>query len=398
MPPSGYDPSISLLTSKDAPKPLKRLILCHNELKDKGAIPLYDLLYEEVGLGALDLHHNQLTNKSGIKAIEVLKVNRDLVVLDLKGNDIDAKILNEINHYLIINDKARQLLHPGIDNDFAILDEKPILFGGQCHTKQTQSSISKMAKMNIRSSDKKIHIKNSQLLNHGMSHAMTDSNQKTNSSNQLAKKELLERIKLMRKIPNKKPKLHQEEIPIVIFPSKLKKNGSSTARRQEFLVDSVLDGFQEIDKTLDALDLYYNEGNKPSKFKTEVPLTVKGLIKEKGNTDLQNENFKLKKRVDELELLVSSFLNSIAIPMDNSGRLLPTEKKVGEEKQEIPIPITEKKFEKNVGHNNLEQEILKIQGARKEPRASAMDLVQMLESSLFGFAQVIDGLEQQNAI
>ena len=62
--------------------------MCHNELGDDGAAPLFDLLYEEVGLSALDLQFNQLTEESSKKSLKILKVNRDLVILDLRNNQI----------------------------------------------------------------------------------------------------------------------------------------------------------------------------------------------------------------------------------------------------------------------------------------------------------------------
>jgi hypothetical protein len=86
--PLDNDPSLSSQHSKDAPKPLKRLIMCKNELGEKGAAPLFDLLYEEVGLAALDLEYCGLGKESARKALEVLKVNRDLVLLDLRNNEI----------------------------------------------------------------------------------------------------------------------------------------------------------------------------------------------------------------------------------------------------------------------------------------------------------------------
>lgn len=90
---SPLDIDHTLIPSKESPKPLKRLILCHNDFGDKGAAPLFDLLYEDVGLSALDLQFTKITEYSGKRAIEALKVNRDLVILDLRNNTICNHII-----------------------------------------------------------------------------------------------------------------------------------------------------------------------------------------------------------------------------------------------------------------------------------------------------------------
>ena len=74
--------------SRERPRPLKRLIMCNNRLKDEGCDILLDLFREQVGLVAMDLQYNQLTDKSGKAVQNILGMNTSVVVLDLRNNDI----------------------------------------------------------------------------------------------------------------------------------------------------------------------------------------------------------------------------------------------------------------------------------------------------------------------
>ncbi|KAJ3367404.1 Centrosomal protein of 78 kDa [Kappamyces sp. JEL0680] len=155
--PMDYEPSQTLFSSDSAPKPLKRLIMCENELGDNGALPLFDLLLEEVGLSALDLQFNGLSEKSCEKALSVLEVNQDLVVLDLKNNDIGEwrRYLNSGQHSLALvasllarNQRAKAIASHKGDRDLRALGKnqflRSILFEEAAHSRpllQTQSSV-----------------------------------------------------------------------------------------------------------------------------------------------------------------------------------------------------------------------------------------------------------------
>ncbi|KAI8895083.1 hypothetical protein BC833DRAFT_180381 [Globomyces pollinis-pini] len=106
---------------KNAPKPLKRLILCANEFGDQGCLPLLDLLNEEVGLKGLDLQLNQLTNETAKRAIDMMKNNNEIILLDFRNNHIDQVHLNHIGTMLEINQK-RQVQKE--DKDLLWLDSK----------------------------------------------------------------------------------------------------------------------------------------------------------------------------------------------------------------------------------------------------------------------------------
>ncbi|KAJ3311491.1 hypothetical protein HDV04_003978 [Boothiomyces sp. JEL0838] len=89
--------------SKEAPCPLKRLILCCNNFGDKGCVPIFELLFEEVGLKGLDLQSNNLTEKSGIFAYEMMRNNTEIILVDLRNNKISDNTLNMIHGRLEIN-------------------------------------------------------------------------------------------------------------------------------------------------------------------------------------------------------------------------------------------------------------------------------------------------------
>ncbi|KAJ3274520.1 hypothetical protein HDV01_002648 [Terramyces sp. JEL0728] len=79
--------------SKEAPCPLKRLILCCNKFGDKGCVPLFELLFEEVGL----------KEKSGLFAHEMIKNNTEILLLDLRNNKISNEAMNIVHQRLANN-------------------------------------------------------------------------------------------------------------------------------------------------------------------------------------------------------------------------------------------------------------------------------------------------------
>jgi hypothetical protein len=138
---------------QDAPKPLKRLIICSNDLGDEGCSPLFDLILEEVGLWAIDLQGNKLSNKSAKRALMIMKNNHDLVVLDLRNNQVDTVHL-ELLHGLLSKNLKEQIDKSNIkknDPDLVWLDGKDPLksiyyedFEMARQLRQTESSVKKL--------------------------------------------------------------------------------------------------------------------------------------------------------------------------------------------------------------------------------------------------------------
>jgi hypothetical protein len=137
----------------DAPKPLKRLIICSNDLGDEGCSPLFDLILEEVGLWAIDLQSNKLSNKSAKRALSIMKNNHDLVILDLRNNQVDAVHL-ELLHALLSKNLKEQIEKSNIkknDPDLVWLDAKDPMksiyyedFEMARQLRQTESSVKKL--------------------------------------------------------------------------------------------------------------------------------------------------------------------------------------------------------------------------------------------------------------
>ncbi|KAI8924158.1 hypothetical protein BC831DRAFT_467086 [Entophlyctis helioformis] len=95
------------LPAEAAPRPLKRLNLCRNQIGDAGCEALLDLVREEVGLLALDIQMNNLTNRSGLLAKTVLQQNVEMVILDMRNNCIDEDLLYSVHELLAKNDARR---------------------------------------------------------------------------------------------------------------------------------------------------------------------------------------------------------------------------------------------------------------------------------------------------
>ena len=224
--------------------------MCQNNLGDNGASPLFDLLFEEVGLAALDLQYNNLTNKTATKALQVLKVNRDLVVLDLKFNSINPDSLNKINSYLAVNEKAKHARDPQIDFDLIRFEGKeylkPLFFDEIAQTRNYKPTVSSVAKLNVPVNERFSHNQRKLLLN-ARPKVSIGKPRPESEANQKSKKDLLNRIKLQRK------RLQDSNSSISVKLSSNK--GSLVATKKD---DLPLEEMHEIDLVLDALDMYYD--------------------------------------------------------------------------------------------------------------------------------------------
>ncbi|KAJ3323971.1 hypothetical protein HDV06_000947 [Boothiomyces sp. JEL0866] len=374
-----------MLPSKEAPCPLKRLVLCCNNFGDNGCVPIFELLFEEVGLKGLDLQSNNLTEKSGLFAYEMMRNNTEIILLDLRNNKISGETLNLVHKRLESN-----LMLDGNQDQLMWLDTKNPLkssyYPERVKTRtlmHTKSSIKKYKV--IAPKEKKIHSR--------------DITQRERDKNNPTKQGQNPPVNPKIKKEPKKNNSHQDERKLKEIPPKYYKSPRIKPKPVDFSkVQSVLDLYyppqtesealqETIDYELEYLEGLYKHIEQKNKQELEKDPGAKINL-------LERENQELKLRIEKLEDLLITSKHKQEKTLDGPDQGNTADANIGaiETVESLPKESKYKLVNADPKANiNLADTDPNVQ---KENIVNDSDLLNILESSIASFHKILDVWEK----
>jgi hypothetical protein len=395
--------------NQSQPKSLKRLLLCHNNLKDVGVSIIFDLLNEQPGLVGLDLQFNNLSQESGKMSISLLKNNRELCILDIRNNTVgkvyglivDDQTVFKLSQYLSVNDKLRMVLNPIPDDDLKWLE------GSDDRHVHARSIPGDLIKSKISASKSKIDTGLSELKARARAASVKLKPTIKPKSRQKQPSQHGKLIKTQPKTMEPRRPPSQRDKLINTQPNKAKPAILSPRKTQILIPVNTKsrEDPRDIDIVLKALHKYHNKTAKEG-LSPHILNSPNGIHQSLKSSKLDKDeisNKQLQSRVEALEALVEKLISSQNPSRSNGLNYSSLDPQGGDPQSHKSSLDPQDCRSQTEGYQSKESplhkiEMVKLKGISKLSSTNLDEMIKDLEATLLGFHKVLDRLEEDLVI